>query len=303
MNAPDAFVPHHALVSAPSAAPARWMLVLHGIFGSGANWRTFVRRLAEAQATGGAPGAPGPAARPWGFILVDLRAHGLSQSPPAPHTIAAAADDLLRLGDRLGLDIRGVMGHSFGGKVALAYLDRRRAGPTEPTEIERGFILDVDPSARPAGESGSESPGVLELLRAIPQPIASREAFLEAVQAAGFSRGIGEWLAMNVRREGDGFRIRLDLDVLNDLLTDYFARDLWHVLEEPPAPAGAGVDARRLHVVLGGRSASVSPESRARFEALAARAPWLSVHVLPRAGHWLHVDDPDGLFDAIRAAL
>ncbi|KYG09168.1 alpha/beta hydrolase [Sorangium cellulosum] len=291
MNAPDAFVPHHALVTAPSAAPTRWMLVLHGIFGSGANWRTFVRRLAEAQATGGAD-------RPWGFILVDLRAHGLSQSPPAPHTIAAAADDLLRLGDRLGLDIRGVMGHSFGGKVALAYLERRPAGPAG---IERGLILDVDPSARPAGESGSESPGVLELLRAIPQPIASREAFLEAVHAAGFSRGIGEWLAMNVRREGDGFRIRLDLDVLNDLLTDYFARDLWHVLEEPPAPAG--VEARRLHVVLGGRSASVSPESRARFEALAARAPWLSVHVLPRAGHWLHVDDPDGLFDVIRAAL
>ncbi len=294
MNAHAAFVPHHALVTAPSAAPVRWMLVLHGIFGSGANWRTFVRRLADAQTAGGAPGA---AARPWGFILVDLRAHGMSQSPPAPHTIAAAADDLLRLGDRLGLDVRGVMGHSFGGKVALAYLERR------PEGLERGFLLDVDPSASPAGESGSESPGVLELLRAIPQPIASREAFLEAVQAAGLSRGIAEWLAMNVRREGDGFRIRLDLDVLNELLTDYFARDLWHVLEDPPAPAGPGVEARRIHVVLGGRSASLSPASRARFEALAARAPWLSVDVLPRAGHWLHVDDPDGLFDVIRAAL
>ncbi|MGK3998987.1 alpha/beta fold hydrolase [Sorangium sp. So ce1024] len=290
MNAHDGFVPHHALVSAPSAPPARWMLVLHGIFGSGANWRTFARRLAEAQTAGGAPGA-----RPWGFILVDLRAHGMSQGPPPPHTVAAAADDLLRLGDRLGLDVRGVMGHSFGGKVALAYLERRAEG------LDRGILLDVDPSARPAGESGSESPGVLELLRAIPQPIASREAFLEAVQAAGLSRGIAEWLAMNVRREGDGFRIRLDLDVLNDLLTDYFARDLWHVLENPPA--GAGAEERRIHVVLGGRSASISPASRARFEALPARAPWVSVHVLPTAGHWLHVDDPEGLFGVLRSAL
>ncbi|WP_437277772.1 alpha/beta hydrolase [Sorangium sp. So ce375] len=294
MNAHAGFVPHHALVSAPSAAPARWMLVLHGIFGSGANWRTFIRRLAEAQAESGAPGL---SARPWGFILVDLRAHGMSQSPPAPHTIAAAAEDLLRLGDRLGLDIHGVMGHSFGGKVALAYLERRPAG------IERAFLLDADPSAKPAGESGSESPGVLEVLRAIPQPIPSREAFLDAVQAAGFSRAIAEWLAMNVRREGDGFRIRLDLDILNELLTDYFARDLWHVLEDPPAQAGPGVEQRRIHVVLGGRSASISPASRDRFEALPARAPWVSVHVLPRAGHWLQVDDPDGLFDVIRAAL
>ncbi|WP_434043865.1 MULTISPECIES: alpha/beta fold hydrolase [Sorangium] len=290
MNAHDGFVPHHALVSAPSTSPARWMLVLHGIFGSGANWRTFVRRLVEAQAAGAA-------ARPWGFILVDLRAHGMSQGPPAPHTIAAAADDLLRLGDRLGLDVRGVMGHSFGGKVALAYLERR------PEGLERGFILDADPSASSAGESGSESPGVLELLRAIPQPIASREAFLEAVQAAGLSRGIAEWLAMNVRREGDGFRVRLDLDVLNALLADYFASDLWHVLEDPPASAGGGAEERRIHVVLGGRSASISPASRARFEALAARAPWVSVHVLPTAGHWLHVDDPEGLFEVIRSAL
>ncbi|WP_437287136.1 alpha/beta fold hydrolase [Sorangium sp. So ce406] len=290
MNAHDGFVPHHALVSAPSTPPTRWMLVLHGIFGSGANWRTFVRRLVEAQTAGAA-------ARPWGFILVDLRAHGMSQGPPAPHTIAAAADDLLRLGDRLGLDVRGVMGHSFGGKVALAYLERR------PEGLERGFILDADPSASSAGESGSESPGVLDLLRAIPQPIASREAFLEAVQAAGFSRGIAEWLAMNVRREGDGFRIRLDLDALNALLTDYFARDLWHVLEDPPVSTGAGAEERHVHVVLGGRSASISPASRARFEALAARAPWVSVHVLKAAGHWLHVDDPEGLFEVIRSAL
>ena len=177
--------------------------------------------------------------------------------------------------------------------MALAYLERRL------DELERVFLLDSDPSPREASAGASESASVLELLRSIPQPIPSREVFLEAVRSAGFSRGIAEWLAMNVRREGDGFRIRLDLDVLNDLLADYFARDLWHVLEDAPA----GAEERRVHVVLGGKSASISPASRAHFEALSARGPWLSVHVLPRAGHWLHVDDPDGLFDVIRAAL
>lgn len=293
------FVPHHALVAAPNAAPARWMLVLHGILGSGANWRTFARRLSEAQVEGA--GAAGAASSPWGFILVDLRGHGASQGPPPPHTVAAAADDLLRLGDRLGLDIRGVMGHSFGGKVALAYLERRVA------EIDRFFLLDSDPSASPGGASDSTSVRVLSLLRSLPQPMESRAAFLEAVQAAGHSRVIAEWLAMNLRREDDGFRFRLDLDVMSELLADYFARDLWHVLEDPPAPPDGGAGAlpggRRIHVVLGGRSTSISPAARDRFEALAARAPWFSVHVLPRAGHWLHADDPDGLFEVIRAAL
>ena len=56
-------------------------LFLHGILGSGANWRTFARRLCAAR-----PGLCG--------VLCDLRLHGASQegfSPP--HTLAAAADE------------------------------------------------------------------------------------------------------------------------------------------------------------------------------------------------------------------
>ena len=70
------FVPHHALVTAEGGgAPSRWMLVLHGILGSGGNFRTIARRLV--------------AARPeYGFALVDLRHHGQSPGagggPPPP---------------------------------------------------------------------------------------------------------------------------------------------------------------------------------------------------------------------------
>jgi len=274
---PD-FIPHHALVTATSgAAPDRWMLVLHGILGSGANWRTFARRMAEAR--------PG-----WGFILVDLRAHGQSQDPPAPHTLAAAAEDLVRLGDQLRLNIRGVMGHSFGGKVALAYLARR------PGQVERAFVLDSDPSARPEGQRDQSSRRVLDVLMALPQPLASREAFFAHAQDHGLSRAITDWLAMNVRREGDVFRLRLDLAVLSTLLDDYFSADLWPVLEDPQSSA-------QLRVVLGGRSTTVPADVRARLEALTERAPWLSVRVLEQAGHWVHVDDPDGLFAAVTELL
>jgi len=246
---PD-FIPHHALVTATSgAAPDRWMLVLHGILGSGANWRTIARRMAEAR--------PG-----WGFILVDLRAHGQSQDPPAPHTLAAAAEDLVRLGDQLRLNIRGVMGHSFGGK----------------------------------GQRDQSSRRVLDVLMALPQPLASREAFFAHAQDHGLSRAITDWLAMNVRREGDVFRLRLDLAVLSTLLDDYFSADLWPVLEDPQSSA-------QLRVVLGGRSTTVPADARARLEALTARAPWLSVRVLEQAGHWVHVDDPDGLFAAVTELL
>ena len=48
----------HALVTAPSATPAYWMLFLHGILGSGPNWRTFAKQVV--------------AERPdWGAVLED----------------------------------------------------------------------------------------------------------------------------------------------------------------------------------------------------------------------------------------
>jgi esterase len=281
MNEP-AFVPHHALVTAAGASPTRWMLVLHGILGSGGNLRSFARAIAERC----------PA---WGFVLVDLRMHGLSQGAPPPPTVAAAAEDLLRLEDRLALPIAGVIGHSFGGKVGLAYLEQRRAARiaagAKGTGLEQAWVLDASPSAgRERSSESSES--VVRMLRDVPQPLPSRERFLEIVAEHGFSRSIAEWLAMNVRRVDDGFRLRLDLDAITALLDDYFATDLWHVLEQPGF-------ARAIHVVIAGRSDALDATDRARLATLSN----VTTHLIPEAGHWVHVDAPDTLVGLMVTAL
>jgi esterase len=271
----EPFLLHHALVTAPDAAPTRWMFVLHGILGSGTNLRSLARRLAAAHPS-------------WGFILPDLRMHGLSQGAPPPHSVAAAADDLVRLGEHLGLPIDGVLGHSFGGKVAMAYLDRRGE------RLDQAWILDASPSARPHSKRAGTTLQIVAMLRAMPQPLASRERFLEIVAEHGHSsRGIGEWLAMNLRRADDGFRLRLDLDAVGALLDDYFNVDLWRVLEE-------GRLARELHMVLGGLSDVLDAADRARLATLGST---VTTHVLEGATHWVHVDAPEALFALITGAL
>ena len=132
------------------------------------------------------------------------------------------------------------------------------------------------------------------MLRAVPQPLPSRERFLEIVAAAGSPRAIAEWLAMNVRRADDGFRLRLDLDAMEALLDDYFAADLWPVLERAE---GARAFARRR----GGRSDAFDDADRARLDAIAAREPRVHAHRIEGAGHWVHVDAPDALFELVRA--
>src|SRR5688572_33089052 len=103
------FVLHHASVG-NSEAP-RVALVLHGVFGSGSNFRSLMKSLA--------------AERPeWRFVLVDLRLHGRSLEAPPPHSLAACAGDLAELTRALALSPAAVIGHSFGGKVALSYAER-----------------------------------------------------------------------------------------------------------------------------------------------------------------------------------
>lgn len=242
-------------------------LFLHGILGSGANWRTFARRLCAAR-----PGLCG--------VLCDLRLHGASQegfSPP--HTLAAAADDVLAVAASLPLPVVGVLGHSFGGKVALALL--REAPPT----LRELWVIDSTPAARPEGRGSEATLRVLRSLAEVGPRHARREDFIAAIVARGHGLPVAQWLAMNLRPAPEGgYRLVTDLAGIGALLDDYFAEDYWPLLSPPPAGVA-------VHLVAGGRSEVMTDADRRRAAAL----PGVSLSVLPRAGHDIHVDDPEGL--------
>ncbi|MSP25110.1 MAG: alpha/beta hydrolase [Myxococcales bacterium] len=275
---------HVEVVCAAAAVPLRYALVLHGVFGSAANWRLFARKLALRCPS-------------WGFLLADLRGHGRSLGLAAPHAVADAARDLLRLEHaELGIDgpIDGVIGHSLGGKIALAYAGMR------PDALAQVWLLDSQPSADAATRSdddGSATPRrVLAALEALPPRFAARAEFDAALAARGFAPDVIAWLRMNVRRDGGGYVLGLDLLTIRALLADYFRLDLSTELGR--------VDARReLHVVVAGRSAVWSAPARARLAALAQSRPRVFAHTLADAGHWLHVDAPEPLLELMAAAF
>lgn len=255
------------------------MFVLHGVFGLGTNFRAVARALADARPD-------------WGFVLVDLRGHGDSQGLPPPHDLEAAAADLDALAAGLGLPVRGVMGHSFGGKVALAFLARQRA----PLDV--GVVLDSMPGTRPM-LPGEQAVTVLGVLESLPESLPSRDAFKEALRARGFAPAIVDWLAMNVRRDPhdpERQRLRLDLPAIRALLADYYARDLWSVVASPDSAAALGV-------VVAGRSPVFDAAARAQLAQAATTNARLSIHEIPAAGHWLHVDAPRETIGAVRAVL
>lgn len=280
------FVPHHSFVTAPGAAPAQWMLVLHGIYGSGANWRTFAGKLAERQPD-------------WGLVLVDLRMHGRSQDAPPPHTVAAAAADLGALREVLaqgGKVVRAIAGHSFGGKVALAY----RASPAGDA-LAHTWVFDASPTAFPAAMDSTSNTviQVLRMLAALPPRFASRSAFVAHVTGQGFAPMLANWLAMNLDAApaddaSGGYVMRLDPAVMEALLRDFHGFDAW-----PALAGGPGI----AHMIIAGASNTVGAADRRHIDALIAGGAAITVELIPGASHWLHIDALDTLIDLVASAL
>lgn len=250
----------HLVEGAPDAP--RTAFVLHGILGSARNWRTFARELARRH----------PA---WRLVLVDLRNHGDSRNAPPPHTLEACAADLAALAATLGVAPEAIVGHSFGGKVALAYA--RDHGEA----LRTAWVLDAVPG--PVDLEDGEVDRVVAALRAIPMPVARRNDVHEALRARGFSEAISSWMTTNLAPAPAGYEWRFDLDAIAEMLASYERLDLWPFLRSTRLD---------IRIVRAERSDRWTPTELAPF----ATAP-ANVRLVPLAdaGHWVHVDNPEGL--------
>jgi len=269
------FILHHRLIEPEGARKTAF--VLHGALGSGQNFTRFVQRLAKER----------PEYR---YVLPDLRHHGQSSGAPPPNTLAACAADLSRLGEVLGGPPELVIGHSFGGKVAIEYARQ------QPARLEQVWVLDSLPGAQPAGIEDSEIIRVMNAVRSVPMPATSRrDVTSHLVQQCGLSSGLAEWMGTNLKRENDRYVWVFDTRAIEELMVDYFRVDLWPFLAEAR-------ERPEFRLVVAERSDRWTPEMRKRARELppSARAVY---HELKNSGHWVHVDNPDGLLEMMRAHL
>lgn len=274
-------------VTAPGASPSLTAVLLHGILGSGSNWRSFARRLVET-----------PSGRHLRLILPDLRGHGdapggtFGADAAPPHTVDACADDLARLQATLGAPFDWVLGHSFGGKVACAFAER------SGSRARALWLLDTNPSPLRGGiDVRDDADGLARVFAAIDafgEVLPPRDEVIEGLVARGISRPTALWLGTNVRRRDDGSCAwRFSRAIVRDLIADYAHLDCLGSM------ARGRPDLSRV-LVRGGRSDRFDAGDLARLQELEATGA-LRLEVLPEAGHWLHVDDPAGLLRLMEA--
>ena len=261
---------HHQKLTAPGEPePRRWILVLHGIYGAGRNWASVARRFVQARPE-------------WGAVLVDLREHGASVGFPPPHTVDACAADLASLVRSEAIDARAILGHSFGGKVAMVY------ARDAPVPLEAVWVVDSTPDARPPAGSAWT---MLRVLRLHPGPFPDRAGGIAAVEAEGFPNPVAQWMSTNLLHTEDGYRWRLDPDVMESLMRSFFDTDAWDVVDAPPSGA-------HVHLIRAEESGILTAEACARIEGAARTTGRTHLHRVA-GGHWVNADNPDALHDLL----
>ena len=252
-------------------SPDHALVMLHGIYGRGRNWQAIAKGVV--------------AQRPeYGCWLVDLPYHGAS--PPATHgdSVSGLAQDVREWLDAEGVTPNAILGHSYGGKVVLAMAAQ---GPGARLQV---WVIDSTPEVKPP--SGSAW-GMLEVIRGLPSRFESREQAAQALVEHGYAPGVGQWMATNLVREDDGFVWALDFEAMERLLRDFFATDLWSVLEAP-AP---GLE---IHIVKASESSAISDAAVARIEA--ASCDRVILHHR-QGGHWIHAESPQVITELLVSAL
>ncbi|HEV2132076.1 MAG TPA: alpha/beta hydrolase [Longimicrobiaceae bacterium] len=263
----------HSRVEASGRDPERWLLVLHGIYGKGRNWGSVARRVVDARPE-------------WGALLVDLRMHGDSRGFRPPHTVESSAEDLRRLVEHLELPAAGVLGHSFGGKVALAYARERQDG------LDQVWVMDSTPAIKvPSGSAWR----MIGIVRSLPEEFGSRAEAVEALQAHGYDKGLAQWMAMNLEPDDDVYRWAINWDAMEAMLRDFFRTELWDVVERPPA----GVE---IHFAKATQSDTLDEEAVARIEAVGQENERIFLHRL-EGGHWINTDNPDAVVELLVSRL
>ena len=236
------------------------LLILHGLFGSGSNWRTVARTLAQTHTV----------------YLVDLRNHG---SSPWDDTMSYAdmAGDVSALINTLALSAPIVLGHSMGGKVAMAL------ALLYPHQVGQLIVVDI----APIQYSGSMNSVARAMM--LPEVIIgeNRTEVTRNLQKHLPDPAIAPFLMQNLLSTEAGFAWRINLASIDRQMPQIisFPSELKHLNYQGPSVAVVGENS---DYVMGADGSLFVPMF----------VP-IDVRVIQGAGHWVHTDKPADFLNSI----
>jgi pimeloyl-ACP methyl ester carboxylesterase len=252
------------------------VVLIHGMLNSSRHWESVARRLSSD----------------FTVIAPDLIGHGDSATPRGDYSLGAHAAAIRDLLAAIGIDRATIVGHSLGGGVAMQFFWQFPQRTERLVLISSGGLgREVSPMLRAAA-----LPGVLPVLAA-----AANRRTLDALWEAGER--------MKARGQSKGVYLQAIARALRPLEQPGAREAFVHTLRSVIDVHGQRVSARdRLYllgamptlIVWGERDHTIPIEHGRDAHAVIAGSQFTT---LPRAAHFPHLEDPEGLAAALRDFL
>ena len=261
---PVAPYPLHAeprLVEALADSP---VVLIHGMVNSSRHWERVALQIAERHTV----------------IAPDLLGHGDSATPRGDYSLGAHAASIRDLLSAIGIERATIVGHSYGGGVAMQFFWQFPQRTERLALISSGGLgREVSPLLRTMA-----LPGMSMVLAAAAHPRVVR-----ALAAGGpQTRAVARALRPLSGRAGAGSReaflqtLRSVIDLRGQRVS---ALDRLYLLESMPTLIAWGERDNTIPIAHGVAAHEAIPGSR--FE------------TLPKAAHFPHLEDPDGLANVL----
>lgn len=251
------------ILDGPADAVA--LIVMHGLLGSSRNWQAHGKALARARRV----------------HLLDLRNHGASPWSDVMDYPSMAAD-VLEFADSHGLERFHLLGHSMGGKVAMA------VALSAPERVSSAIVADIAPV-----RYAHDFEELIGALRGLNLARIDRRAKADDALASSIDTvGVRQFVLQNLDFKDDGQAYwKPNLAVLDASIKTLTG---W-----PDAYAGMTYEGPML-AIHGGASHYVDEAGEAAFRRL---MPAVEFETIEGAGHWLHAEQPRPFFEAVKRFL
>ncbi|MBU1554039.1 MAG: alpha/beta fold hydrolase [Gammaproteobacteria bacterium] len=238
-------------ISGQAVAGQAPVVLIHGLFGSFENLGVIERSLSEQ----------------FQVVNIDVRNHGRSDHSDEMN-YPLMADDLAQTLDNLGIDTAVLLGHSMGGKLAMAFALK------QPQRVSKLILADIAPVTYPARHNN-----IFAGLNAVKlDAITSRnEADTQLAQHID-EAGVRQFLLKSLIKQEDKFSWRFNLAALQANYQQLIG-----------APLVKGCYAGPVLFIKGGDSDYILPEHKAQIMQLFPKA---QAKVIQGTGHWLHAEKP-----------
>jgi esterase len=253
------------------------LIILHGLYGSSDNWHTIGRELSSH----------------YTVYLVDQRNHGNSPHDPV-HTYTAMAADLYEFMQNHVESPAIIIGHSMGGKTALLF------GLQHPEMVAKMIIVDISPIGYNMANVSAAGHYHLQISKALaavnPDRLKSREEADRILASDIPSVSVRQFLLKNLKRTADGhFKWNLNLEALSENMQAIFSGVVGENTGDP-----AIIPQFPLLFIKGERSEYIRSNDE---EAIRHFFPRAALQIIPRAGHWVHAEEPAKFLEVVNEFL